>query len=94
MSFKTEASELIKEHIKELLATSEELGGVFITDINGTVVVVGAEDSVKKVILQTSFVSDNENKLLDARVDMQDLLEDAGVEVISEFDFNLAMGAH
>jgi F0F1-type ATP synthase alpha subunit len=91
---KTEATELIKKHIKELNETAEKLGGVFITGIDGTVAVIGAKDFKRKIIFQTSFVSDKENVLLDAEVDMQDLLEDAGVEAISEHDFNIAIGAH
>jgi len=38
-------------------------------------------------------VSDNVNKLLDAQVLIQDLLEDEGIEAISEHDFNIAIGA-
>jgi hypothetical protein len=93
-SFKTEAQALIKKHMKELQATADELGGVFITGVDGKVTVIGAEDSAKKIIFQTSFVSDNENKLLDAEIVVQDLLEEDGIEAISEFDFNLAIGAH
>lgn len=93
-SFKVEATELINTHIKELKATADKLGGVFITGIDGAVAVIGAKDFKRKIIFQTSFVSDNEKKLLDAEVDMQDLLEDAGIEAISEHDFNIAIGAH
>lgn len=92
--FKTEATKLIKNHLPELQATAEELGGVFITAVEGTVAVIGAEDSKKKILFRTSFVSDNEDKLLDAQVEMQDLLEDAGIEAISEHDFNIALETH
>ncbi|WP_413560559.1 hypothetical protein [Bdellovibrio sp. HCB209] len=90
-SFKTEASKLIKTHLKELNATAEELGGVFITGVEGTVAVIGADGGKRKIIFQTSFVSDDVNKNLDAQVEMQDLLEEEGIEAISEFDFNLAL---
>ncbi|WP_413577989.1 hypothetical protein ACLVWU_05670 [Bdellovibrio sp. HCB290] len=93
-SFKTEATELIKKHLKELQESAEELGGVFITGIDGTVAVIGVENSKKKIIFQTSFVSEDVNKNLDAQVDMQDLLEDKGIEAISEHDFNIAIGTH
>lgn len=93
-SIKAEATQLIKTHLKEMQASAEELGGVFITGIDGAVAVFGVEDSKKKVIFSTSFVSENVNHLLDAQVEMQDLLEDAGIEAISEFDFNLALGVH
>lgn len=93
-SIKAEAAELIKKHIKELNAQAEELGGVFITGLDGAVAVIGAEDSKRKVIFRTSFVTDNVNKLLDAQIEVQDLLEEEGIEAISEFDFNLAIGAH
>jgi|GEM_PF-4141071 hypothetical protein len=93
-SIKTEAKALIKKHLKELNAAADELGGVFITGVDGKVTVIGAEDSKKKIIFQTSFVSDNVNQLLDAQVEMQDLLEEDGIEAISEHDFNLAIGAH
>ena len=93
-SFKVEATELIQKHLEELTAAAEKLGGVFITGIDGTVAVIGAKDFKRKIIFQTSFVSNNEKVLLDAEVDMQDLLEDAGIEAISEHDFNIAIGAH
>lgn len=93
-TFKTEAAELIEKHIQELEETSAELGGVFITGVEGTVAVIGAKDSKKKIIFRTSFVSNDETKLLDAQVDMQDLLEEAGIEAISEHDFNIAIGTH
>ncbi|MEK2687659.1 hypothetical protein [Bdellovibrio sp. GT3] len=93
-NFKTEAAELIKKHIKELQATADELGGVFITGIDGKVAVIGVENSKKKIIFQTSFVSDDVNKNLDAQVELQDLLEEDGIEAISEFDFNLALESH
>lgn len=93
-TIKAEATKLIKTHFEELKSSAEELGGVFITGIDGTVAVIGAEDSKKKIIFQTSFVSSNEIQLLDAQVEMQDLLEDVGIEAISEHDFNLAIGTH
>jgi hypothetical protein len=93
-SIKTEATKLIKNHFAELEAAAEELGGVFITGVEGTVAVIGAKNSKKKVIFQTAFVSNNVNELLDAQVEMQDLLEEQGIEAISEHDFNLAIGAH
>ena len=93
-AFKAEATKLIKTHLKELNAAAEELGGVFITGLEGCVAVIGAEDSKKKVIFKTGFVSDNVNQLLDAEIVVQDLLEEEGIEAISEFDFNLAIGAH
>jgi hypothetical protein len=92
-SMKAEATKLIKAHLKELNATAEELGGVFITGIDGTVAVIGAENSKKKIIFRTSFVTDDSDKLLDAQVLMQDLLEEEGIEAISEHDFNIAIGA-
>jgi len=91
---KTEVMELIKKHGAELRATAEKLGGVFITGMDGTVAVIGAQNSKRKVIFQTGFVSKKESELLDAQVDMQDLLEDEGIEAISEHDFNIAIGAH
>lgn len=92
--FKTEATKLIKNHIEEISASAEKLGGVFITGIEGTVAVIGAEDNKKKVIFRTSFVSNNVNQLLDAQIVVQDLLEDEGIEAISEHDFNIAIGTH
>jgi hypothetical protein len=91
---KIAATELIKKHMEELSATAEKLGGVFITGIDGAVAVIGAKDFKRKVIFTTSFVSNKESELLDAEVDMQDLLEDEGIEAISEHDFNIAIGAH
>lgn len=93
-SIKAEAAKLIKTHLKELNAQAEELGGVLISGVNGAVEVFGAVDSKKKSIFRTSFVSDNVNKLLDAQIVVQDLLEEEGIEAISEFDFNLALEAH
>lgn len=93
-SIKTEAAKLIKTHLKELNASAEELGGVFITGLDGKVAVIGVENSKKKVIFQTGFVSDNVNTLLDAQIEVQDLLEEDGIEAISEFDFNLALEGH
>lgn len=93
MSIKAEALKLIKAHIKELNQANEDLGGVFITGMDGAVAVIGAENSKKKVIFKTSFVSDNVNQLLDAQVLIQDLLEEEeGIEAISEHDFNIAIG--
>ncbi|MBS1972015.1 MAG: hypothetical protein JSU04_17020 [Bdellovibrionales bacterium] len=91
-SLKAEATKLIKTHLDELNATSDELGGVFITGIDGTVAVIGAVGSKKKIIFRTSFVTDDSDKLLDAQVLMQDLLEEEGIEAISEHDFNIAIG--
>lgn len=91
---KTEVMELIKKHDQELRATADKLGGVFITGMDGTVAVIGAQNSKRKVIFQTGFVSKKESELLDAQVDMQDFLEDEGIEAISEHDFNIAIGAH
>lgn len=91
MSIKTEATKLIKSHLNELNSAAEVLGGVFITGIDGAVVVIGVEDAKKKIIFRTSFVSDNVNQLLDAQVLMQDLLEEEGIEAISEHDFNIAI---
>lgn len=90
---KAEVTKLIQTHLDELNATADELGGVFITAIDGKVAVIGAEDSKKKIIFTTSFVSDNVNKLLDAQVLVQDMLEEDGIEAISEHDFNIAIGA-
>jgi hypothetical protein len=92
-TLKVEAAKLIKTHLDELNAQADELGGVFITGVNGAVAVIGAEDSKRKVIFKTSFVSDNVNKLLDAQIVIQDLLEEEGIEAISEHDFNIAIGA-
>ncbi|MGE5086134.1 MAG: hypothetical protein ACM3MG_07505 [Bacillota bacterium] len=92
-SIKSESTKLIKNHLKELNAAAEMLGGVFITGVDGAVAVIGAEKSKKKIIFTTSFVSDNVNKLLDAQIVMQDLLEEEGIEAISEHDFNIAIGA-
>ena len=50
-SIKTEAVKLIKNHFAELTSTAEELGGVFITGVDGAVAVIGAEKSKKKIIL-------------------------------------------
>lgn len=95
MSFqKSEATKLIKNHMKELVLANQEIGGVYIANLNGAVAVVGAENSNKKIIFQTGFVSDDVNKVLDAQVDVQDLLEEEGIEAISEHDFNEAIGAH
>ncbi|MFS4460728.1 hypothetical protein [Bdellovibrio sp. HCB2-146] len=90
-SIKTEAVKLIKNHLKELNQSAEVLGGVFITGMDGAVAVIGVESSKKKIIFRTGFVSDNVNQLLDAQVEMQDLLEDEGIEAISEHDFNIAI---
>ncbi len=91
---KAECSKLIKAHVQELKDMHEELGGVHIARLNGTVAVMGIENSEKKVIFQTGFVSDVEDKLLDAQIVVQDLLEEEGIEAISEFDLNLALGDH
>lgn len=93
-SIKTEAAKLIKNHLEELNAAAEELGGVFITGLEGAVAVIGAENSKKKIIFRTSFVSNNVNQLLDAQIEVQDLLEEEGIEAISEHDFNIAIGTH
>ncbi len=93
-SLKIEASKLIKTHFQELSEMNEELGGVFIARVDGAVAVVGAHDFKKKIIFQTAFVSESENKVLDAQIAIQDLLEEEGIEAISEHDFNLAIGAH
>jgi hypothetical protein len=90
-SIKTEATKLIKNHFAELTAAADELGGVFITGLDGAVAVIGIKNSKKNIIFRTSFVSDNVNKLLDAQVEMQDLLEEEGIEAISEHDFNIAL---
>ncbi|UYL09449.1 hypothetical protein B9G69_002540 [Bdellovibrio sp. SKB1291214] len=91
MSIKAEASKLIKNHLKELNASAEILGGVFITGQDGAVAVIGVEGKKKKVIFLTSFVTDNVNKLLDAQIEVQDLLEEDGIEAISEHDYNIAL---
>jgi hypothetical protein len=90
-SIKVEASKLIKSHFAELTAMNQSLGGVYIARCDGTVAVVGAQDSEKKIIFQTGFVSENENRVLDAQIAIQDLLEEEGIEAISEHDFNLAL---
>jgi len=90
-SIKFEATKLIKDHLDELNIAANKLGGVFITAIDGTVAVIGAENSKKKIIFCTSFVSNNVNQLLDAQVLIQDLLEEEGIEAISEHDFNIAI---
>ena len=89
---KAESAKLIKAHFEELKEMNEEFGGVHIARLDGAVTVVGIENSVKKIIFQTGFVSDVENKLLDAQIVVQDLLEEEGIEAISEFDLNLALG--
>ena len=91
-SIKAETSKLIKAHLPELTAMNEEIGGVFIARVNGAVAVIGTENSEKKVIFQTGFVSENENRLLDAQIVIQDILEEEGIEAISEHDFNIALG--
>ncbi|XGC79837.1 hypothetical protein ACES2L_10895 [Bdellovibrio bacteriovorus] len=91
-AIKSEAKKLIKDHLEELNAAADELGGVFITGVDGAVAVIGAENSKKKIIFKTSFVSDSVNQLLDAQVLVQDLLEEEGIEAISEHDFNIAIG--
>ncbi|QLY26572.1 hypothetical protein [Bdellovibrio sp. KM01] len=88
---KTELTKLIKTHLKEINASSDILGGVFITGVDGSVAVIGVEGSKKKVIFKTGFVSDNVDKLLDAQVVAQDILEEEGIEAISEHDFNIAL---
>ncbi len=89
---KAESAKLIKAHFQELKDMNDELGGVHIARLNGTVAVMGIENSEKKVIFQTGFVSDVEDKLLDAQILVQDLLEEEGIEALSEFDLNLALG--
>ncbi|WP_413290722.1 hypothetical protein [Bdellovibrio sp. HCB337] len=91
-NIKAEAAKLIQTHLEELNETAAELGGVFITALDGKVAVIGADNNKKKIIFTTSFVSDNTDKLLDAQVLVQDLLEDEGIEAISEHDFNIAIG--
>lgn len=91
---KAECTKLIKAHVHELKDMHEEIGGVHIARLNGTVAVMGIENSEKKVIFQTGFVSDVEDTLLDAQIVVQDLLEEEGIEAISEFDLNLALGEH
>jgi hypothetical protein len=91
-SIKSEVASLIRTHFDALTATAEELGGVFITATDGAVAVMGAENSRKKIIFLTSFVSTNSDHLLDAQVLVQDLLEEQGIEAISEHDFNIALG--
>lgn len=93
-SIKAEASKLIKSHLEELSSSAKALGGVLISGVDGAVVVFGAKNSQKKEIFRTSFVSDNVNTLLDAQIEVQDLLEDEGIEAISEFDFNIAINEH
>lgn len=93
ISIKEEAAKLIQTHLDELNATADVLGGVFITALEGKVAVIGAENNKKKIIFTTRYVSDNVNKLLDAQVLVQDLLEEEGIEAISEHDFNIAIGA-
>ncbi|WP_413586901.1 hypothetical protein [Bdellovibrio sp. HCB274] len=88
---KSEVTKLIKSHLKELNAAADVLGGVFITGIDGAVAVIGVENSKKKIIFKTGFVSDNVDRLLDAQVVAQDLLEEEGIEAISEHDFNIAL---
>ncbi len=87
----TESAKLIQAHLQELQDMNEELGGVHIARLDGAVAVVGIENAEKKVIFQTSFVSDVEAKVLDAQIVVQDLLEEAGIEALSEFDLNLAL---
>ena len=91
-SIKTETSKLIKAHLPELAAMNEELGGVYIARVNGAVAVIGAENEKAKVIFETAFVSENENKVLDAQILVQDFLEEEGIEAISEHDFKIALG--
>jgi hypothetical protein len=88
---KAESEKLIKAHFQELQEMNEELGGVHIARLNGAVAVVGIENAEKKVIFQTGFVSDVEAKVLDAQIVVQDLLEEAGIEALSEYDLNLAL---
>ncbi len=90
-SFKTEAKSLIQKHLKEIQATAEQIEGVFITNVDGAVAVIGLKNSKKHTIFQTSFVSENVNKVLDAQIVVQDLLEEDGIEAISEHDFNIAL---
>ncbi|UOF01499.1 hypothetical protein [Bdellovibrio reynosensis] len=92
-AIKSEAKKLIKDHLEELNAAADELGGVFITGVVCAVAVIGAENSKKRIIFKSSFVSDSVNQLLDAKVLVQDLLEEEGIEAISEHDFNIAIGA-
>lgn len=91
-SVKDESAKLIKIHLEELRRMNEEIGGVHIARLNGCVAIIGIENFQKKTIFQTSFVSDIEDKLLDAQILVQDLLEEEGIEALSEFDLNLALG--
>ncbi len=88
---KAESAKLIKANFQELQDMNSELGGVHIARLNGTVAVIGIEDAVTKVIFQTSFISNVEDQLLDAQIVVQDLLEEEGIEALSEFDLNLAL---
>ena len=88
---KDESAKLIRAHLQELQKMNEELGGVHIARLDGSVAVIGIKGGEKNIIFKTSFVSDVEGKLLDAQILIQDLLEEEGIEALSEFDLNLAL---
>lgn len=90
-SVKAESAKLIKANFQKLREINDEIGGVHIARVDGAVAVVGIENSEKTVIFKTGFVSDVEDKLLDAQILVQDLLEEEGIEALSEFDLNLAL---
>lgn len=91
-NFKNEIKNLIAAHKEELELNGRLFGGVFISENSmGKVTVCGADQIDLKEIFQTAFVSSDSSDLLDARVQLQDLLEEAGIPVIAKFDFENAM---
>lgn len=88
---KSESAKQIKAHFGQLQSMNEEFGGVYIARLNGAVAVMGIENSEETIIFKTEFVSDVESTLLDAQIQIQDMLEEEGIEAISEHDFKLAL---
>jgi hypothetical protein len=87
----TETTELISRYRDQLDASQATAGGVVIDSRDGAVVVIGAEGDSEKTIFSTTFVSDEYEDILDARVSVQDLLESEGFEVISAVDLEIAL---
>jgi hypothetical protein len=87
----TEVHELVNKHREELEISSRLFGGVYIEFEDGMVIVCGADNLDMKVIFRTSFVADEYEASLDARVLVQDILESEGIDVVSRQDFEIAL---
>lgn len=87
----SELLQLVQKHKAELSQTAQEYGGVFVSSGEGSVIVYGASNGQIKEIFRTSFVGHSRSDTVDERVLTQDILEQHGIEVISEMDFKIAL---